>query len=556
MDQIRFLALLPFALNSVAAATPPGQSPELPSVVLDLRTTEGVDAVQGEWRYTDAQIVETTFLLPGPDSKPSSTPTQTHDILPRINTPEFESASWVQIPATSLETRRTTGKLSCGWYRLDLTLPERVGDFDVRGCDAVFEIVADDYAEVWIDGKLSQVLGQAGGGPIGGWNTPTRIVLARDLQPGREVHVAVFAANGPLSDPPSNYVWIRSATLDFYRPGQAMINRPETVPITLTRLDPEFDRIASPGSSAERLAEGFAFTEGPAWIPPLDRTAEPHRTYGGGGLGGYLLFSDPNKNVIHRWDPVSGQVSIFRTKSGYTGIGGAAIGEYHQPGSNGLALDPQGRLTICEHGNRRVTRLEPNGSITVLADRYEGHRLNSPNDLVYRSDGALFFTDPPFGLPLVFDDPRKELGFSGVYCMLNGTLRLVSRDLSGPNGLAFSPDEKYLYVDNWDEHRKVVLRYQVAVDGSLSNPTTFVDLTSIPGGTCFDGLKVDAEGNVYVSAPGGIRVYSPGGVHLGTISLPELPANFAFGDADRRTLFMTARTGLYRMRIGIPGAGR
>ncbi|MCK6477952.1 MAG: SMP-30/gluconolactonase/LRE family protein, partial [Phycisphaerales bacterium] len=161
-----------------------------------------------------------------------------------------------------------------------------------------------------------------------------------------------------------------------------------------------------------------------------------------------------------------------------------------------------------------------------------------------------------FGLPLVFDDPRKELGFSGVYCVLNGTLRLVSRDLSGPNGLAFSPDEKYLYVDNWDEHRKVVLRYQVAVDGSLSNPTTFVDLTSIPGGICFDGLKVDAEGNVYVSAPGGIRVYSPGGVHLGTISLPELPANFAFGDADRRTLFMTARTGLYRMRIGIPGAGR
>lgn len=183
------------------------------------------------------------------------------------------------------------------------------------------------------------------------------------------------------------------------------------VPTELLRADPGFDAVISPGTNAEKLADGFSFVEGPIWVPELPAG----QTYGGGGSGNYLLFSDPNKNVIHRWDPTSGEVSIFRTKSGYTGIDGANIGEYHQPGSNGLTLSPDHRLTICEHGNRRITRLEPNGSITVLADRYQGKRLNSPNDLVYRSDGVLFFTDPPFGLPKVFHDPRKELPISGVY---------------------------------------------------------------------------------------------------------------------------------------------
>src|SRR5262249_52291448 len=152
----------------------------------------------------------------------------------------------------------------------------------------------------------------------------------------------------------------------------------------------------------------------------------------------------PNANAIYRWSP-EGQVSVYRSKSGYKGLD---VGEYRQPGSNGLTLDREGRLTINEHGNRRVTRLERTGALTVLADRYEGKRLNSPNDLVYRSDGALYFTDPPFGLPRVFDDPRKELPYSGVYCLNQGKLRLVSTDLTGPNGLAFSPDEQFLYVDD------------------------------------------------------------------------------------------------------------
>jgi gluconolactonase len=271
--------------------------------------------------------------------------------------------------------------------------------------------------------------------------------------------------------------------------------------------------------------------------------------YGGGGKGHYLLFSDPDKNIIHRWDPVTESVSIFRTKSGYSGGGGADMKDYFQPGSNGLALDPQGRLTICEHGNRRVTRLEPNGTLTVLADRYAGKRLNSPNDCIYRSDGALFFTDPPFGLPKAFSDPRRELDISGVYCLRGDSLTLAAADLAAPNGLAFSPDETHLYVDNWEEDRKVILRYDVAPDGTLSNPTTFFDMTHVKGEICLDGLKVDPSGTLLVSGPGGVWVISKEGKHLGTITPPELPANFAFGDADGRTLYMTARTGLYRMRL-------
>src|SRR6185369_14234742 len=164
---------------------------------------------------------------------------------------------------------------------------------------------------------------------------------------------------------------------------------------------------------------------------------------------GSLLFSDPNANTIYRWTP-DGQVSVFRTKSGYAG---ADVAEYGQPGSNGITLDSEGRVTIDQHGNRRVIRIEKTGAVTVLADRYDGKRLNSPNDLVYRSDGALFFTVPPFGLPKAFDDRRKELPFSGVYAVRDGVVSLVTKELSGPNGIAFSPDERYLYVGNWDDKK-------------------------------------------------------------------------------------------------------
>jgi gluconolactonase len=291
-----------------------------------------------------------------------------------------------------------------------------------------------------------------------------------------------------------------------------------------------------PGNAAvEKLAGGFSFVEGPVWVRD----------------GGYLLFSDPNENNIYRWTP-DGQVTVWRTKSGYAG---GDIASYRQPGSNGLALDTEGRVTINQHGNRRVLRIERNGSLTVLADRFQGKRLNSPNDLVYKSDGAVYFTDPPFGLPKVFGDPGKELPFSGVYRLKDGRLDLLTSELTGPNGIAFSPDERVLYVDNWDPARKVIMRYDVTADGLVTNGKVFFDITrSVPGDDAWDGIKVDARGNVYAAGPEGIYVVSPEGRHLGTIRTPEHVANFAFGDDDGRSLYITASTGLYRMRLLVPGA--
>src|SRR5213080_3493428 len=293
--------------------------------------------------------------------------------------------------------------------------------------------------------------------------------------------------------------------------------------------------IVPPNPKIFKLAEGFKFTEGSVW----DRK------------GGFLLFSDPNNNTIYKYSPEgSGQLAVFREKSGYEGTD---IAEYGQPGSNGLTFDPQGRLTIDQHGNHRVVRIEPDGQLTVLADKFEGKRLNSPNDLVYRSDGTLYFTDPPFGLPKFFNDARKELPFSGVFAVKDGNLQLLTTDLTGPNGLAFSPDEKYLYVDDWDVKKKVVMRYRVERDGTLSHGDVFFDMTSEPGEQALDGMKVDQKGNLYVSGPGGVWIISPAGRHLGTIKAPELPANMAWGDEDGRTLYMTARTSLYGVRLKIPG---
>ncbi len=501
-----------------------------PEAVVNLATPEGVRLVKGEWRYTDAKIIEIDHHGPGPDLKPSGPPNRTHDITPQAGAAAFDDSKWQVIDPTTIDARRSTGRLCFNWYRIRITIPDRVAKFDTAGSTVVFEIVVDDYAEVWVDGRLPQVLGQAGGWMAKGFNAPNRVVVGRDVRPGQQIQLAIFGMNGPISSPPGNFIWIRSATLDFYKAGEAGNVQP--VEGKVVRLDPGLDDIVPPTPRFEKLAGGFLFTEGPVW-----------------DHDGYLLFSDPNANAIYRWSP-DGQVSVFRTKSGYAGFD---VAEYGQPGSNGLTLDREGRLTINEHGNRRVTRLERNGQITVLADRYEGKRLNSPNDLVYKSDGALYFTDPPFGLPKFYDDPRKELSYSGVFRYADGRLQLVSKDLKGPNGLAFSPDEKYLYVDNWDLERKVVMRYEVKADGTLADGQVFHDMTPAGGEEALDGLKVDQKGNLYVSGPGGIWILSPAGTHLGTITPPEHPHNFTWGDDDGRTLYMCARTGLYRVRLNVPG---
>jgi gluconolactonase len=503
-----------------------------PEAVINLATSEGLKLVKGQWRYSDAKIVEVDFRNPGADRKASGSPNKTFDINPHAGIANFDDSKWEAIAPETLDQRRCKGKLCFNWYRLNFTIPEKVGNLDPTGSDIVFEIVVDDYAEVWVNGQLPVVLGQTGGDLIKGYNAPNRVVVGRNVKPGQKIQLAVFGANGPLSNPPGNFIWIRSATLDFYR-SKAIATVKQDTGGKIVRLDPALEAIVPKDAKIEKLASGFQFTEGPVWVKE----------------GGYLLFSDPNANTIYRWS-IDGQVSVFRTKSGYAGID---IGAYKQPGSNGLTLDQEGRLTINEHGNRRVTRLEKNGVVTVLADRYNGKRLNSPNDLVYRSDGALFFTDPPFGLPKTFEDPKKELPYSGIYCSIDGKLKLVGKDLKGPNGLAFSPDEKYLYVGNWDEKNKVVMRYEVNPDGTLTNGKVFSDMTNAPGEDAIDGIKVDRQGNVYVSAPGGVWILSPEGKHLGTIVGSEHPHNLAWGDRDGKTLYLTAQTGIYRIRLNIPG---
>jgi gluconolactonase len=524
------LALLVLATAARAQPGPTEASLGRPAAVVDLRTAEGTKLVGGQWRYHDVEIVQVASQAPGPDLKPSGAPITAYDIAPRAGAADFDDAAWAVVEPDTLRARRAAPKLSFNWYRLNVTIPARVGGFDPSGATVVFEIVVDDYAEVWVNGALSPVLGQSGGALVKGFNAPNRVVLTRAAAPGQRFQLAVLGINGPLSASPNNFIWVKSATLDFYPP-----RPPDAVPLRVTRLDARLDAILPPHPTLEKLAGGFQFVEGPVWVRD----------------GGYLLFSDPNDNRIYRWSPDDG-VSIYRSKSGYSGVD---IGAYHQPGSNGLALDRDGRLTIDQHGNRRVIRLERNGEETVLAERYQGKRLNSPNDLVYRSDGSLYFTDPPFGLPKGFDDPGKELAVSGVYHLApDGALRLVAQDLSGPNGIAFSPDESVLYVGNWDDRRKVIVRYPVRADGGLGDGAVFADLTAAAGEDALDGLKVDAHGNVYASGPGGLWIFAPDGTALGTLSGPEHPHNLAWGDSDGRSLYLAAQSGLYRLRVSVPGA--
>ncbi len=523
----------------LSAAPADNASRSKAEAVIDLATVEGTSLVKGQWRYHDTKIIEVDFRSPGEDGQPGNTPNKTYDFTPHAGgaAGDFDDSTWEAIAPATLSQRRSTGRLCFNWYRINVTIPSSINGFNPTGTTTVFETSLDDYAEIWVDGELSRAPGQSGGSVVSGWNAPNRLVVGRNVKPGQKIQLAIFGANGPLSNPPTNYIFMRYARLSFHRdaPGPVAI-APAEVNVTVNRIDPAIDEIVPLNAKIHKLAEGFQFTEGPVWTG-----------------NGQLLFSDPNANTIYKYDEASGELSLFRTPSGYSG---ADIAEYRQPGSNGLALDPQqGRLTINEHGNRRVTRLEPDGTLAVLADRYEGKRLNSPNDLVYRSDGSLFFTDPPFGLPKFGDDPRKELSFSGVYSIYKGKLQLAAKEFSGPNGIAFSPDERYLYVTNWDDHKKAIMRYEVQADATLRNGTLFFDMTSAPGEDALDGMKVDQKGNLYVSGPGGLWILSPEGKHLGTVVAPMHPHNMAWGGADGRTLYLCARSGLYRMHLNIPGSG-
>lgn len=297
------------------------------------------------------------------------------------------------------------------------------------------------------------------------------------------------------------------------------------------RLDPAFDRLVPKDAHIEKVAGGFAFVEGPIWRP-----------------SNALWFSDVVGNVVRQWTPDGKVVEILRP-GGYDGDS-LPTGGFNGP--NGMTADKDGAVLLCQHGNRRIVRIDKDRQVTTLVDNFEGKKLNSPNDLVFRSDGSLFFTDPPYGLPKGDDDPLKELPFNGVFRLANGKLQVLVKDMTRPNGIALSPDEKTLYVGNSDEKRRIWMRYDLAADGSVSNGRVFADVTNEKEAGLPDGMKVDALGNIYATGPAGVWVFSPEGKHLGTIKPPEGPANCGWGD-DWKTLYITAQTSLYRIKLGVAG---
>jgi gluconolactonase len=319
-------------------------------------------------------------------------------------------------------------------------------------------------------------------------------------------------------------------TLSLTRPGADM---------KFIRHDPRFDSILPVNAKAEKLAGGYKWTEGPLWNRKEN----------------YLLFSEIPSNAILKWSEGEG-VSVFMRPSGYTGKE-PFLGE--EPGTNGLTYDAQGRLVACEHGDRRVSRLEADGKTkTTLADRYEGKRLNSPNDLVYKSNGDLYFTDPIYGLPKRENDPARELDFCGVYRLAkDGKLTLLTKEITRPNGIAFSPDEKKLYVASSDPDKAIWMVYDVTADGNIANGKIFFDATSwakegkkgLP-----DGMKVDKDGILFATGPGGVIVFSPEGKHLGTLDTGVPTSNCAWGN-DGSTLYITADDDLLRIKLNTRGAG-
>jgi gluconolactonase len=301
------------------------------------------------------------------------------------------------------------------------------------------------------------------------------------------------------------------------------------------RMDPSFDQLVAADATIEKLAEGFTWSEGPLWF------------------NGALLFSDVPKNTVYRWKPGADKAEVFLKPSGLL----TPVAGFREPGSNGLAKDRQGRLLLCQHGERRIARYE-DGKFTAVADHYDGKRLNTPNDLAVKKSGEIYFTDPPYGFDKVDDSPMKELGWHGVYRVDgDGKVTLLAKTIKYPNGVAFSPDEKTLYIGSTENGNAHIQAFDVKADGTLANERLFFDARPISKpdapGSC-DGMKVDAAGNVWSSGPGGILVINPAGKLIGRVNTGVSTSNCAWGD-DGSTLYITANHEILRIKTKTKGAG-
>jgi len=494
-------SLLILSVCALDAASIKGLPEGKPAASVDLMTADGLTQTKAEWRACQPKASETD--------------------LSRAGRADFDDSRCEVLTPESLRQERNGSR---HWYRLKITIPERVGKLDTTGTTAVFETGIGDYAEIWVDGELTHYAGQAGGSRVAGFQALHRVVIGRNVKPGQQIQLAVFRGGGPISMASRSTAGVRSATMEIYAepPGPVAIS-PAELEEEVERIQNSFTAIVGSAPNFVKLAEGFGFMDGPVWF---------HE--------GYLLFSDYSAQKIYRYDVKTGSLSVFRENSP----------------SKGMAVDPEGRLTICETGNRRVIRLEKDRTVTVLADKYEGKRLNSPDDLVYRSDGTLYFTDRPYGRPELLQGPLKELPFSGVYALQKGVLRLLDRTTPGAQGIALSPDEKYLYVTNHSGTEKTVLRYDVEADGSVRNRKVFFDMSNDPGKDALSSMKADARGNLYVTGPRGIWVLSPAGEHIGTILTGKHPRNIGWADSDNSgsyNVYMCTPSALYRMKLSVPG---